>query len=82
VKIWLGDFNAKVGREYIFKHTIWNGSLHKISKDNRVRVVNFTTSEKSHSQSTTFPQHNIHKYTWMSQDGKTYDQIVHILIDG
>jgi hypothetical protein len=44
MKILLGDFNAKVGREDIFKPTIGNESLHEISNDNRVRVVNFTTS--------------------------------------
>jgi exonuclease III len=43
-KILLGDFNAKVGREDIFKHTIGNESLHEISNDNGVRVVNFATS--------------------------------------
>jgi hypothetical protein len=26
VKILIGDFDAKVGREDIFKPTIWNGS--------------------------------------------------------
>jgi hypothetical protein len=34
MKILLGDFNAKVGREDIFKPTIGNESLHKISNDN------------------------------------------------
>jgi exonuclease III len=33
-KILLGDFNAKVGKEDIFKPTIGNESLHKISNDN------------------------------------------------
>jgi exonuclease III len=45
IKILLGDFNAKVGREDIFKPTIGNESLHKISNDNGVRVVNFATSK-------------------------------------
>jgi hypothetical protein len=35
----LGDFDAKVGREDIFKPTIWNESLHEISNDNGIRVV-------------------------------------------
>jgi hypothetical protein len=40
MNILLGDFNAKVGRENIFKPTIGNRSLHEISNDNGVRVVN------------------------------------------
>jgi hypothetical protein len=43
MKMLLGDFNAKVGREDIFKSIIGNTSLHKISNDNGVRVVNFAT---------------------------------------
>jgi hypothetical protein len=43
MKILLGNFNAKVGREDNFKQTIENESLHEISNDNRVRVVNFST---------------------------------------
>jgi hypothetical protein len=44
MKILLGYFNAKVGREDIFKPTIGNHSLHEISNDNGVRLVNFVTS--------------------------------------
>jgi hypothetical protein len=36
-----GDFNAKVGREDIFKPTIGNESLFEINNDNGVTVVNF-----------------------------------------
>jgi hypothetical protein len=28
-----------------------------------------------------FPYRNIHKYTWTSPDGKTHNQIEHILVD-
>src|SRR5215468_8482501 len=45
IKILLGDFNAKVGREDIFKPTIGNESLHQDSNDNGVRIVNFATSK-------------------------------------
>jgi hypothetical protein len=39
----LGDFNFKVGREDIIKLTNGNESLHKISNDNGVRIVNIAT---------------------------------------
>jgi len=39
----LGDFNAKVSRENIFKPTIGNESLQQDSNDNGVSVVNFAT---------------------------------------
>jgi exonuclease III len=41
LKILLGDFNAKVGKEDIFKLSIGNESLHEISNDNGVRLVDF-----------------------------------------
>ena len=43
MKILLGDFNAKVGRENIFKPTTGNESLHQDSNDNGVRIVNFAS---------------------------------------
>ena len=55
MKIILGDFNAKVGRENIFKPTIGNDSLHQDSNDNGVRVVNFVTSKKSSSEEDVVP---------------------------
>jgi hypothetical protein len=66
----LGDFNAKVGREDIFKPTIGIESVHEIGNDNGVRVVNLPTSKNLRVKSTMFPHRNIHKYTWTSPDGK------------
>jgi len=43
MKTLLGDFNAKEGRENIFKPAIGNESLHQDSNDNGVRIVNFAT---------------------------------------
>jgi hypothetical protein len=45
MKILLGDFNAKLGREDILKPAIGNECLHEISNDNGVRVVKFATSK-------------------------------------
>jgi hypothetical protein len=81
IKILLGDFNAKVGREDIFKPTIGNESLYEISNDNGVRLVNFATTKNLRVKNTMFPQRNFHKYTWTSPDGKTHNQIDHILVD-
>jgi hypothetical protein len=41
MKILLGDFSAKIGREDAFKLTIWNNSLHEICKDGGISLVNF-----------------------------------------
>ena len=81
MKILLGDFNAKVGRENIFKPTIGNESLHQDSNDNGVRIVNFAMSKNLVVKSTMFPHRNIHKCTWTSPDGQTHNQIDHILVD-
>jgi hypothetical protein len=82
MEILLGDFNAKVGREDIFKKTaIGNDGLYEISNDHGVRVANCAISKNLIITNTMFPHCNIHKYTWMSPDGKTHNQIDHILID-
>jgi hypothetical protein len=80
MKIMLCDLNAKVGREDIFKPTIGNDSSHEISNYNGVRVVNFATYKNLVVKSTMFPHRSIYKYTWTSPDGKTHNQIDHILI--
>jgi hypothetical protein len=42
MKIMLGNVSAKVGREDIFKPTVWNESLHEINNDNGIRIINFS----------------------------------------
>jgi hypothetical protein len=58
MKILLGDFNAKVEREEIFKPIHGNKSLHEASNGNRVIVVNFATlknlSRVQHSHTVIF----------------------------
>ena len=81
MKMLLGEFNAKVGRENSFKSKIGQESLHQDSNDNGVRLVNFATSQNMVVKNTMFPHRNIHKYTWTSPDDKTLNQIDHVLID-
>jgi hypothetical protein len=81
IKIFLGDFNAKVGREDIFKLIICNKSLHVVTNDNGVRIVNFATSKNLIVKSITSPHHDIHKYSWSSPDGVTHNQTDHVLTE-
>jgi hypothetical protein len=74
MKIFLGDFNAKVRREDVFKPITGNESPHEASNDNGVRVVNFATLKNLIVKSTTFPHHDIHKHTWTSPGGVTHNQ--------
>ena len=62
MKIILGDFNAKVGRENIFKPTIGNESLHQDDNNNNnnnnnnsVRIVHLATSKNLVVKTTIFP---------------------------
>jgi hypothetical protein len=75
VKILLGEFSAKIGRKCIFRPTIGNEGLHKIS-NNRVRVVNLATSKNSTVKSTILSHHNIHKYTWASSDAEHTTRLI------
>jgi hypothetical protein len=43
VEILLRDFNAKVGREDIFKQTIGKEPLHEINNDNGLNIVKFSS---------------------------------------
>jgi hypothetical protein len=82
MKILLGDFNAKRAREDIFKQTVGNGSLHEISNDNAVRVVNKFCNIQKSVKSTMFHSHII---TFINLLGhllmERHNQIDHILID-
>ena len=73
VKIVLGDFKAKVGRENIFKPTIENESLHQDNNNNGVRIVNIATSKNLVIKSMIFLHRNIHKCTCTSPDEKTHN---------
>jgi hypothetical protein len=66
MKILLGGLSVKLSPENIFKPTMGNESLHEISNDSGVRVVNFAASKNLVFKSTMLPHRIIHKYAWTS----------------
>ncbi|XP_058120479.1 craniofacial development protein 2-like [Anopheles ziemanni] len=81
VKIILGDFNAKVGRESMYRQYIGTHSLHEHSNENGSRLVQFAAASNLVIGSTKFARRDIHKTTWVSPDGATSNQIDHVLIN-
>lgn len=81
LKIVLGDFNAKLGREPIYSRCIGFHSLHGNTNDNGTRLVDFATEKNLVVGSTRFARRDIHKATWVSPDGVTSNQIDHVLTD-
>jgi hypothetical protein len=65
----------------IYRPVIGPNSLHEISNGNGTRLINFAHSKNCIISSTYFPRKNIHKFTWKSPDGRTFNQIDHVLID-
>ncbi|XP_072392205.1 uncharacterized protein [Diabrotica undecimpunctata] len=82
IKIILGDLNAKVGTEDYVIPVAGRYSLHEVTNDNGSRLVDFATGCNVAIKSTQFAGKKIHKATWRSNDGRTNNQIDHVLIDG
>lgn len=80
IKIIIGDMNAQVGREPYFSPTIGKHSLHLHSNENGEHLINFAASHDMVIGGTLFPHKNIHKATWKHPNGRTNNQIDHVLI--
>jgi len=81
IKLTVGDFNAQVGKEFMFRPIIGKESLHDTSNDNGSKLINFAISRELVISSTYFPRKNIHKHTWSAPDGRTKTQIDNVIID-
>jgi exonuclease III len=79
IKIILGDFNAKIGEEDIYKCTIGNECLHNETNNNEIKIIQLTIS-KGFNVGSTFPHKDIHQQTWYLADGRTANQIDRVLI--
>lgn len=81
VKITLGDFNAQIGKEDYYREIVGIYSLHSLSNDNGIRMINFAATHGMTIRSTQFQRKNIYKITWNSNDGVTKNQIDHVMIE-
>jgi len=80
IKIILGDFNAKVGKENLYKPTPGNESLHNETNNDGIKMIQFAIIEGFNVKSTTFPHKDIHKETWYSAEGRKVNQTDNVLI--
>lgn len=69
MKIVMGDFNSKIGKEDVYFPTIGKHSLHDITNNNGYLLVNFASSKNMVIANTWFPHKQIYKGTWKARDG-------------
>ncbi|KAK9670998.1 hypothetical protein QE152_g41042 [Popillia japonica] len=60
----IGDANAKIGREDIYRGVTGAESKHQYTNDNGLRLINFAIEMKMKIMSTHFPRKEIYKGTW------------------
>lgn len=81
IKIELGNFNAKLGREICYRNVIGDHSLHVYTNDNGAKLIDFAVGKGLVIKSTMLSKKDIHKYTWVSPDGRYKNQIDHVLVN-
>lgn len=75
----MGDLNAKVGGKSTNSNVMGNEGIGEQNKNGEM-LVDFCATNGLVIGGTLFPHRNIHKTTWRSPDGKTENQIDHIMI--
>ena len=78
----MGDFNAKIGSQFVGEEGIvGRHGLKGDRTDNGSRFVSMCEVSNMAIMSTMFPHKDIHKVTWNSPDGVTQNQIDHITVN-
>ena len=77
-----GDMNAKVGTDNSNYERVMGRHGCGVRNDNGERLADFCMSNNLVIGGTIFPHKDIHKLTWKSPDGRTINQIDHIIING
>ncbi|XP_071652502.1 craniofacial development protein 2-like [Temnothorax longispinosus] len=77
----LRDFNAKIGKEDFVRTVTDMHSLHDETSPNGLRLCQLAESTALRIMSTSFSHKDIHKGTWRAPDGRTTNQIDHVLVN-
>ena len=78
----IGDMNAKVGPKKPNCERAMGKHGCGVMNDNGERLVDFCLNNNYVIGGTIFAHRDIHKLTWKSPDGRTSNQIDHIIING
>jgi len=78
--ITLGDVNAKLGKEQIYRDIIGRHSLHETTNINGFRLVQYATTNNFKVLSSWYPIKDIHKGTWKIPGTEDTNQIYRILV--
>lgn len=76
----LGDFNAKIGKEYYLRNVAGRETIHETTTDNGTRLSNLAEEIDLFIVSTKFRHKREHKITWTLPGQTRGNQIDHILI--
>ena len=81
LKLIIGDMNAKVGSENDgMKSVMGRHGCGTINENGKMLTI-FCLKNEMVIGGTIFPHKDIHKKTWRSPDGRTYNQIDHVMIN-
>ncbi|TBU03078.1 hypothetical protein CWI37_0361p0030 [Hamiltosporidium tvaerminnensis] len=81
IKIAVGGFNAKIGKEIHYRPTIGRNSIHLESNNNSRRMIDSKVCKGMNVSSSFFSDKKIHKYTRRAPDRATSNETDHFLIN-